>query len=96
MTENYREASRLNWKPSDGTTMTTDRIGVGCLQRIADAVEKMASSYDSMRRDRDRHKDRADLLEKEGQRMARRISALQGVITKMKRTRAAAALAKED
>ncbi len=81
-----REASKESYGlVSDRATC--EEINMGSLQRIADAVEKMASSYDNMRRDRDYYKERTEGLERNSRRMARRISALQGVITKMKRDR---------
>lgn len=76
-----RESSRREWASRD----TVQEIGGGALQRIADAVEKMAQSYDRMRDDRDRWQRRANESQAEAERLARRIAALKGTITRMKR-----------
>jgi hypothetical protein len=76
-----RDASRNNWI-SNGSV---DHIDSGSLQRIADACEKMAASYDRMRESRDRYermyKQMCDSVENRD----RTIGALRGVITRMKR-----------
>lgn len=79
---NQREASKQNWTL---TSNTIEEINSGSLQRIADATEKMAASYDSLRNERDRYK---TWYEDRGRAIAylnKRIAALRGVITKMKK-----------
>lgn len=63
---------------------TIESINAGSLQRIADATEKMVRSYDALREERDRNL--RWYQEELGRRRKadRRVSALQGVITKMK------------
>ena len=75
-----RELSRKEW-----TGLTRDDINAGSLQRIADACEKMASSYDQMREDRDWYK-----VQKEGavarqRQLERRIAGLRGYIKRLKK-----------
>lgn len=62
MKESYKNESRKNWHVEQGGFLSEDQLKLGCLMRIADASEKIAASYDAMRR----------------------ISALKGVITKLK------------
>lgn len=78
---NIREASRATWD-SRGSI---EHINAGSLQRIADATEKMASSYDSMRESRDWAVKRADEYQSDLKKAHNRISALKGVITKMRK-----------
>lgn len=80
---NQREVSRQNWK-ANGPTV--EEINAGSLQRIADAVEKMAQSYDAMRTDRDYWKDRAEWRMAEITRLERSNRSLRGVITRLKRS----------
>jgi hypothetical protein len=77
-----RETSKQNYAC---TGTTADQINAGSLQRIADSLEKMEQPYLQLLRDNEflnrRYKEQqADL-----QRMAKRIWAYQGVITKMKK-----------
>lgn len=51
--KNYREQSRLNWVPAatgdnPNATVTDEQLRIGCLQRIADATEKMTKGYTSL------------------------------------------------
>jgi len=77
-----REASRKEW-----TGDSIQNINSGSLQRIADACEKMAASYDTVREERDRYEGywKNQLRLKET--LNRRVSSLRGVITKLKRER---------
>jgi hypothetical protein len=83
---NYREKSRQDWHRTIGGEGATDaEIQLGALQRIADAAEKMAASYDTMRNSRDYWQRRAEDQSAEIGRMVGSIRALRGVITRMKR-----------
>lgn len=82
--QSFREQSRNNFQPVVGPP-TNDQIKVGCLQRIADATELMAKNYIFMQNELDRYKRWYEQERKSGERMARRIAALQGVITKKKK-----------
>ena len=76
-----RDDSRGSWT----CLSTTESIKAGSLQRIADATEKMAASYDNLRTDRDyykrEHAERGATIAI----LERRLAALRGVITKLKR-----------
>lgn len=74
---NLREASKKERQSAE----TGEHFKIGCLQRIADAVEKMSSTYQRLIDDRDRYK---RLYEQElaaNKRMANRIAGLRGAIT---------------
>lgn len=80
---NLRDASKSNYSPEMGAG-TYEEINCGSLQRIADAMDKMASSYDRLREERDRYeqwyRDRNLRVEE----LERQVAALRGVITKLR------------
>lgn len=78
---NQRDASRQNWNCRN----TVEDINSGCLQRIADATEKMASNYTALQNDRDMYKRWYNQHREEKEGLYRKISALKGVITKLKK-----------
>ena len=84
---NQREASRRDWRTNSVTGASIEEINSGSLQRIADATEKMAASYDALRNERDRLQRWYDTAKAEWQLLARRNAALRGVITRMKTKR---------
>ena len=84
MSKSFKEHSRENWHAANGP-ITNEQLKVGCLQRIADATEVMAANYVRMQNNLDQYKRWYNREKESGQRMARRISALQGVITRMKK-----------
>lgn len=77
-----KQLSKQNW---DYPQETTEAIQVGCLQRIADATEKMAGNYVKMETDLAMYKrwyyEKMETVAK----LHRKISAYQGVITKLKK-----------
>lgn len=77
-----KELSKNNFDA--GTNNSLECINTGSLQRIADATEKMASNYIALENDRNYYKRRYEEKQSECERMARRIFALKGVITKQK------------
>ncbi len=78
-----REHSRTAWEAPDGATI--EQINAGSLQRIADATEKMAASYDRMREDRDRYKAELERATTRINRLLLSQRALNGVITKLRK-----------
>lgn len=89
---NFREESRLNWKPSGGVIPSDPQLQVGCLQRIADAAEKLADGFNAVLKERDHYKaqsarnyqwgceEREKVLSRD-----RQIANLRGQITKLKK-----------
>ncbi len=81
MMPTLREASKDTWNSKD----TLDEINAGSLQRIADATETMAKSYNWMEDDRNWYRDAFREEQDKVCRFKRRVSALRGVITKLKK-----------
>lgn len=86
----YKEESKLDYgksrddSPGKGCA-THEQLIVGSLQRIADASELMASNYTALQENRDWWKQTANDRLARAEKAERRITALKGVITKMKR-----------
>lgn len=76
-----REYSRRDFSRDDPTY---GDLKLGCLLRLADAIEKMSRSYQSLIDDRDLYKRWWKNEQAENERLSRQVSALRGVITKMK------------
>jgi len=64
---------------------TSEDIRDGCYMRIADAVEKMASSYDALRAERDRYKAYYEAEKSVARTRGNVIAGLKGAITRMKK-----------
>lgn len=86
-----KELSRINYQPN-GNKPDDQELQTGCLQRIADATELMATSHLELQKELQRLKASENYWIGEFQKkteeknaLYRRISSLQGVITKMKK-----------
>lgn len=65
---NFREASKLNWSNSDpDSPHSLDQINVGSLQRIADACELMAKTYQKLTRELTSQRKSLAKVEKKGE-----------------------------
>lgn len=84
MSETYREESRRDWHREE-VPPTNDDLKLGCLQRIADATEMMARRYHDLIDERDKYKNAYKRVCLYEDRANRRIAALRGVITKLKK-----------
>ena len=87
MTDNFRNYSRQDWHNAFAGNPSCEQISTGSLQRIADATEKMAQRHTELI-------DRANRLQRDydracerNARQERRIAALRGVITKMRKAK---------
>lgn len=76
-----REESRRNWISNS----TTQEINAGSLQRIADATEVMAKSYQKLIDERDMYKRWYEEERGTSKRLYHSNRALRGVITKIKK-----------
>ena len=85
MAYSYKDQSKLGWARDDGRYPNIDQLKFGALQRIADATEKMASSYENLRVDRDYYKGIAESRWDAMKKLERSNAALRGVITKLKK-----------
>ena len=82
-----KDHSRTNWtvKNDDQSFPGNEQVIIGCMQRIADATEKMASKYTQMESDLEYHK-----MRDKGQRatiakLERSNAALRGHINRLKK-----------
>lgn len=75
-----RAASRDNVTHNN----TWESLNTGCLQRIADAAEKMAVNHSQLLNSLDYYKRRSAALEQRVEELKRKVAALRGVITKLK------------
>lgn len=85
MSNSFKDQSRVSWQPVEDRQVTNEEINTGCLQRIADATEAMAKNHIKLQYDLDQYKRWYEQERKSNGHMARRIAALQGVITKLKK-----------
>lgn len=83
--KNFNESSRKNWVTADGSKPDNNQLVVGCLQRIADAVETMSKNYQNLISDRDFYKKRYEETGHEIRRVSRANAALKGHIGRIKR-----------
>jgi hypothetical protein len=88
--KSYRAESRANYGRTleDSDNMPEDGLKIGALLRIADSIEVMARNYGQLIDERDRYKRWYEQERASGQRMARSINSLRGVITRMKKAKA--------
>ena len=76
-----REASRKQWTSNS----SVEHINCGSLQRIADALEKVAINYDLLLTSKKWAEESRDRYRKDLESERRRTAALRGVIAKMKK-----------
>ena len=83
------ELSRTRWiQPEvDGATGYPGDVNIklGCLQRMADATEKMALNHERLISDRDFYKSLYEGQREESRRLRRRIAGLRGAITRLRK-----------
>ena len=79
-----RETSKREWTPVDNSL---EAINAGSLQRIADATEKMAQRHTELIDRANRLQRDYDRVCERNARQERRIAALRGVITKMRKAK---------
>lgn len=81
MSDTMRQASNKDWNSAD----TAESLQIGCLQRIADATEKMASNYTRLQADCDMYKRLVNEEREACASLRRSNNALRGVIKRMKK-----------
>lgn len=83
---NWMDVSRILWqvKGEPDTTNTREKVQLGCLQRIAQATEKMALNYAALVSDRDLYKRWYEEERSKKHRLELQNRALRGQITKLK------------
>lgn len=85
MSNTYKQLSQQEWIPSNGTTR--DAVNAGSLQRIADAVELMAKRHQELMADLDRYKRWYEDCQTRLRRAERRIAALKGATTRLRKSK---------
>lgn len=82
MNRSWIEHSRVQWCNTNGDSdiPSDDRIQIGCLQRIADAAEKMAKSHDALIQEAARYKRWYEQEKAAAERLRRSNSALRGCL----------------
>lgn len=83
MSEAFDKESRKAWSRDGGPSI--EDLKLGCLQRIAAATEAMAKNHDELVRQRDIERANRAFWQREAERERRRVNALRGVVTRMKR-----------
>jgi hypothetical protein len=84
MGTDYRAMSRMGFNQTPDQ-YSNDNINTGCLQRIADATEKMAYNYTQMQKDLEWYKNAYKQSGQSYAKLEKRNAALKGVITKLKK-----------
>lgn len=80
---NMREDSKKEWQ----SAAAIEHLTVGCLQRIADAVERMSGSYSSVVSDRNLYERWWKEEKVRNARLCHRIAGLRGAFTRLRRKR---------
>lgn len=80
---NFRELSKQNFISDN----STEHLNAGSLQRIADATELMVKNYLQLQKDAELYKRWYNEAQADKQRLYKSISALKGVITKLKKSK---------
>lgn len=78
---NMRECSKKEWESSD----TLEHLKLGCLQRIADAVETMSRSYSALIQDRDLYERWWKEEKSRNEKLKNRNAGLRGAISRLSR-----------
>jgi hypothetical protein len=85
---NMKESTKINWvvETSSGDDYPGDKnIELGCLMRIADATEKMASNYQKMENDLAMYKRWYGQEVESVKRLTRSNNALRGYLNRLKK-----------
>ena len=96
MSASYIEESKKGWHRSGDQQPSTEDLQLGCLQRIAAAVELSCKDRERLERDYKYMRERRDEAQRTAERLARSNAALRGVIKRMKAERTALKLAMGD
>lgn len=81
----YRKASKLEFGCEEQNRTSHREMEIGCLQRIADASEKMAQSYTSLESNRDMYKRWYEDERIRKEHYIKSNAALRGHITRLKK-----------
>jgi hypothetical protein len=87
--KSFKEDSKIEWgfDYKKGETISNAHLNIGCLQRIANATEKISERYSDLIDDRDKYLRWYNEEKKVSERLANQIRGLRGTITRMKKAR---------
>jgi hypothetical protein len=85
MSDNFAKESRRDWVNNLPGNPNIEQLSLGCLQRIADAVEMSCKDREKFERDIAYLRKSRDGYKAEAERIARSNAALRVVIARMKR-----------
>lgn len=83
--KSYREESKTDWGTHQIGSLNLEQINTGAILRIADATEKMAGNYTALQNKYESEKERAERYREYWHKEQRRVTALKGVITKLRK-----------
>jgi hypothetical protein len=86
MSASYIEESKRAWYRGGDVLPSNEELQLGCLQRIAAAVEISCKDRERLERDYKYMRNRKEEIERSNARLARSNAALRGVIKRMKTT----------
>lgn len=89
MSATYCQESRRGYGTGDGSAPTVDQLKLGCLQRIADSCEVMASEHNRLLRENVELRQQRDGAWERQYELKRSNSALRGRITRLENQLAA-------
>lgn len=87
MSGTYIEESRKNWHRIGDSSPTSDDLKLGCLLRIANAIELSCKDRERLERDYRYMRDLRDEVKRAAERLYRSNAALRGVIKRMKKAK---------
>ena len=85
MADNFKIESKKIWIPLQGIQISDDQLKIGCLQRIADSLEKMEAPYLRLIGDVESLTRCREELIAETEHLSRCNSNLRGAITRLKK-----------
>lgn len=83
--KSYRKESRINYGTSRNTdSLNLEELQTGCLMRIADATEKMASNFTQLQNEVERYKRIQAKHVSEIATLEKRVAAYKGLVKRLK------------
>jgi 4-hydroxy-3-methylbut-2-enyl diphosphate reductase IspH len=85
MGKSFKDESRINWVSDHTGNLTQTEIELGCMMRIADALETIAKNHDQMENEICYLKERKKVLEAHNTQLCRSNAALRGYLGRLKK-----------
>lgn len=84
MGKDFKESSKIGYFNKDGSQPTTEQLSLGCMQRIADASELMATNFLSLQQSNEYLKKRNRNLEDDVEYWKRSSATYKGKYNRLK------------